>query len=638
MAPILTSRRMSNPHTVQQLWEAVTAIRNQKQVANMERILKFMKREYGVSAKETQQQLAYATKDGLIVKDNSRAKKGVRAGQEQEAYWCTVEQEDESKESHDWYCCKCHGPGEVLCCGSCYRVYHPDCVPEGVDLGNLGSSWTCPVCRQIKSPRQKLTKPVLYKLLNHVLKRMKDKARDLHKKLNMGALPNYYNLVYRHVDLATIMQKVEDKRYRCIEEFQADAEMMVHTAVIYHGQTHERTDLCQFTLNDCNYDLAEIQLCKDCYLMSNSRTDKGWFCKPCDPAHEVVWAQMKGFGYWPAKVLQRVDSNVDVRFFGSRHQRAWIPEEKTRDISVHHSKLSVKATQGWRKALKELHTYLGKNPRSDSEESVDSKPTRKRSREDSSKTEGSGENEDDVVSSTYSDGDQVETKQSRLQDHSVSTSQASPDGVTADENTVKKEHSSSTPPSSPNPAPPEVIAPPPNKKLRRNSTSTVEHQEMPQLPKVPDGESGSGAPLQCKCQEVFDAMLAEKLAQQQKELQKEHQKALEKAVKEALKKAKEEFKAEKEKALAHAKESAKMELEAERKEAAERAQQDKDEELEKLKTKHKEEISFTKKRQWCINCEQEAMYHCCWNTSYCSISCQQSHWHKEHKRLCRRKR
>ncbi len=40
----------------------------------------------------------------------------------------------------------------------------------------------------------------------------------------------------------------------------------------------------------------------------------------------------------------------------------------------------------------------------------------------------------------------------------------------------------------------------------------------------------------------------------------------------------------------------------------------------------------------CYNCEEEAMYHCCWNTSYCSIKCQQEHWHKEHKRMCRRKR
>ena len=34
----------------------------------------------------------------------------------------------------------------------------------------------------------------------------------------------------------------------------------------------------------------------------------------------------------------------------------------------------------------------------------------------------------------------------------------------------------------------------------------------------------------------------------------------------------------------------------------------------------------------------QAMYHCCWNTAYCSIKCQQEHWHREHKRSCRRKR
>ncbi|CAG2069096.1 unnamed protein product [Timema podura] len=34
----------------------------------------------------------------------------------------------------------------------------------------------------------------------------------------------------------------------------------------------------------------------------------------------------------------------------------------------------------------------------------------------------------------------------------------------------------------------------------------------------------------------------------------------------------------------------------------------------------------------------EAIYHCCWNTAYCSIECQQTHWQKEHKKVCRRKR
>ena len=39
------------------------------------------------------------------------------------------------------------------------------------------------------------------------------------------------------------------------------------------------------------------------------------------PSHDLVWAKMKGFGYWPAKVLQREDNQVDVRFFGHQHQR-----------------------------------------------------------------------------------------------------------------------------------------------------------------------------------------------------------------------------------------------------------------------------------------------------------------------------
>lgn len=40
----------------------------------------------------------------------------------------------------------------------------------------------------------------------------------------------------------------------------------------------------------------------------------------------------------------------------------------------------------------------------------------------------------------------------------------------------------------------------------------------------------------------------------------------------------------------------------------------------------------------CYNCESEAIYHCCWNTAYCSTACQQEHWQQEHKRVCRRKR
>ena len=37
-------------------------------------------------------------------------------------------------------------------------------------------------------------------------------------------------------------------------------------------------------------------------------------------------------------------------------------------------------------------------------------------------------------------------------------------------------------------------------------------------------------------------------------------------------------------------------------------------------------IAETKKKQWCSNCGKEAIFYCCWNTSYCDYPCQQAHW------------
>nr|XP_009859278.2 protein kinase C-binding protein 1-like [Ciona intestinalis] len=39
-------------------------------------------------------------------------------------------------------------------------------------------------------------------------------------------------------------------------------------------------------------------------------------------------------------------------------------------------------------------------------------------------------------------------------------------------------------------------------------------------------------------------------------------------------------------------------------------------------------VEDTKKKQWCANCRKEAIFYCCWNTSYCDYPCQQLHWPK----------
>lgn len=49
---------------------------------------------------------------------------------------------------------------------------------------------------------------------------------------------------------------------------------------------------------------------------------------------------------------------------------------------------------------------------------------------------------------------------------------------------------------------------------------------------------------------------------------------------------------------------------------------------EKLKAQKLNEklIEETKRKQWCSNCYKEAIYYCCWNTSYCDENCQRLNW------------
>ncbi|XP_035772448.1 zinc finger MYND domain-containing protein 11-like, partial [Neolamprologus brichardi] len=99
-----------------------------------------------------------------------------------------------------------------------------------------------------------------------------------------------------------------------------------------------------------------------------------------------------------------------------------------------------------------------------------------------------------------------------------------------------------------------------------------------------------------------------------------------------------EMEEEKRQAVSKAVAGAQAEMERKCKQVKEKCKEELVEEVKKLVAQHKQLISQTKKKQWCYNCEEEAMYHCCWNTSYCSIKCQQEHWHADHKRTCRRKR
>lgn len=74
-------------------------------------------------------------------------------------------------------------------------------------------------------------------------------------------------------------------------------------------------------------EVSEIEACPDCYSHGRNlpRPQPSWFIEPCRRPHPLVWAKLKGFPFWPAKAMPRVNSQgyVDVRFFGE-HDRAWV--------------------------------------------------------------------------------------------------------------------------------------------------------------------------------------------------------------------------------------------------------------------------------------------------------------------------
>ncbi|KAL7976490.1 hypothetical protein Chor_008439, partial [Crotalus horridus] len=169
--------------------------------------------------------------------------------------------------------------------------------------------------------------------LRFIVSRMKERAIDRNKKGKDNKHPMYRRLVHTAVDVPTIQEKVNEGKYRSYEEFKADAQLLLHNTVIFYGVDSKQAEKAKMLYKDTCHGLDEFQLCKVCFYLSNEHP-KNSFWYPCIPNHELVWAKMEGSGFWPAKVMQKKDNQVDVCFFGHHHQRAWIPSENIQDINL----------------------------------------------------------------------------------------------------------------------------------------------------------------------------------------------------------------------------------------------------------------------------------------------------------------
>ncbi|XP_035285757.1 zinc finger MYND domain-containing protein 11-like isoform X2 [Anguilla rostrata] len=612
MTSRVVKKRLADPKVVQYVWAAIEVIRNQKQIANMDRISKYLSRVFGMHPKETARQLALAVKDGLVVETLTVGCKGSKAGIEQEGYWLpgdeteplTEGSKDWETESHDWYCFQCHLPGDVLPCDSCFRVYHLKCLSE--QPWDSASSWQCLSCKGSK--KKNLSKQEMIKYLRFIVQRMKERAVDLNKKGKDTKHPMYRRLIHTALDVSNIQENLAEGKYKSFDEFKADAQLIVHNTAILFGVHSDQAEIARLLYTDTCHELDELQLCRTCFYLSNARPDN-WFCYPCTPNHEVVWAKMKGFGYWPAKVLQREDNQVDVRFFGHQHQRAWIPADNIQDIGVSVAQLQVKRSMGWKKACEELELY----------QRFLREGRLWKGRVGEEKLE-SAEEPESSISSTSNEQLKVNQEPKAKKGR---RSQAPEPKEEEPEPEVEAVSSSQEIPSAPH-QPEKLSVSTQTKKASASSPRTL-HRST---------QTSSDGACQNMCHEKYTKIFSDV-----KEMMKaENKRETERVVREALEKLRSEMEDEKRLALSKAVSGAQAEMDRKCKQVKEKCKEELVEEVKKMVAQHKQLLSQTKKKQWCYNCEEEAMYHCCWNTSYCSIKCQQEHWHADHKRTCRRKR
>ncbi|XP_033022095.1 zinc finger MYND domain-containing protein 11 isoform X6 [Lacerta agilis] len=578
----LTKRRQADTKAIQHLWAAIEIIRNQKQIANIDRITKYMSRVHGMHPKETTRQLSLAVKDGLVVETLTVGCKGSKAGIEQEGYWL---------------------PGDEIA----YSMQ--------------------PFSRttaKIKSIKKKNTsKQEMSTYLRFIVSRMKERAIDLNKKGKDNKHPMYRRLVHTAVDVPTIQEKVNEGKYRSYEEFKADAQLLLHNTVIFYGADSEQADIARMLYKDTCHELDELQLCKNCFYLSNARPDN-WFCYPCIPNHELVWAKMKGFGFWPAKVMQKEDNQVDVRFFGHHHQRAWIPSENIQEITVNIHRLHVKRSMGWKKACDELELH---------------QRFLRDGRFWKSKNEDKGEEEAESSISSTSNEQLKVTQEPRAKkgrrNQSVEPKKelqnSCNDQLGLKDFKEKLEPEPETEAVSSSQEIPTMPQP-----IEKVSVSTQTKKLSASSPKMlhRSTQTNNDGVCQNMCHDKYTKIFSDF----KERFKADHKRETERVVREALEKLRTDMEEEKRQAVNKAVANMQTECDRKTKQVKEKCKEEFLEEVKKLASQHKQLISQTKKKQWCYNCEEEAMYHCCWNTSYCSIKCQQEHWHAEHKRTCRRKR
>ncbi|XP_037049728.1 protein kinase C-binding protein 1-like [Bradysia coprophila] len=228
------------------------------------------------------------------------------------------------KAGYDKYCWQCHQNDPVIACTHCKRTYHVDCLKtkQLPKTENQKLVWECPECVALETSIKDTEKArydfnQLCTMLDFALQRLKSTSKSL-------VIPGDSDNIIHSVNFDSMEKKIINKQYQSTHSFLTDCRWILHNCTIYYSRNVKLLALAKSVFKIGKQEIYDIDTCHECYYNANTcKTD--WFVEICSRPHILVWAKLKGFPYWPAKVMTtNLQGMVDVRFFGD-HDRAFVP-------------------------------------------------------------------------------------------------------------------------------------------------------------------------------------------------------------------------------------------------------------------------------------------------------------------------
>ena len=232
----------------------------------------------------------------------------------------------------DAFCWYCHKDKTNVYSNSCPKSFHSKCMSSQVANKGLvptSGSVDCPECSLIrdteKTPSKSLRSLSVDELNDLILlgiSSLEGQAdASFHVPVVTEAYPDYEDKIVNPVSIRDMERKAKKREYRSPFAFVTDVKWIHHNSVVYNNNTHPLTKNAKEVLKAAQTKLYELETCPDCFRNFHEKPSS-WFSEVCRRPHTIVWAQVRGHPFWPAKMvdINKQTKAADVRFFGG-HER-----------------------------------------------------------------------------------------------------------------------------------------------------------------------------------------------------------------------------------------------------------------------------------------------------------------------------